>query len=185
MNAATAVFEVDPSVEDDRPQIDFERPEHANIDWGPFNEIEAGTAPASVYRPVRFFVDESTATSWDLYLVSGTLGLFSERSIETIGRPVFRLFHLLPAFLNDSSYFILMPRDKLDCFDRTSANVVVFPSNPSRIMQIKRHAFHLNQIADPLIFCIPDIRGRLFATDSVERAVRQSGLKGIHCKQVF
>jgi len=87
-------------------------------------------------------------------------------------------FDFFEARLNDVPFYLLSCKGTLDCLDREHSILVPFPHDPSRIMDIKQFRFHKERLVDPLFFAIPESWNGLFATPSVERLIRQRGLRG-------
>jgi hypothetical protein len=178
MDRARSVFSVDTSVEEDRPQIDFERERHQAIDWLRVGQVLRKVRPISDFPSISLIVDDPNATIWDFYSVPGTLGLFSDHAIECIGEPTFRLFNRLRATINGKGYSFLRCNETLPCFDHKRSIVVPFPSNPERIMDVTRYRFKMEIIPDPICFLIPE-RYHLFATQSVKLAAENCCLSGL------
>jgi hypothetical protein len=172
-----SIFAMRPSVENDRPVIDFDDPGNRAVDWAALDAAlrDAVGAPAPT---VNLVVHAADATAWDCYGVPGTLGLFSTRAVATIGPGAMRLLEPVPAALNGSAYVFLRPVQPLPCFDLERSEVVNFRSSPGRIKDITRYAFVKAMIADPLVFTIPEAPG-LFATDGVRTALVGSGARGV------
>jgi hypothetical protein len=171
------IFEVRTSVEEDRPNIAFDADINQGIDWRRVDLVLRGLRPATDYELVRLVVQERDATSWGYYSVPGTLGLISSEAIQRIGQEVFRRFQLFPAKLNDVDYVFLKCMEPLPCLDLAKSEVVPFPSNPQRIMEITKYVFKTDLISDPMLFSIPEVPG-LLATKSVFEAISQSRIKG-------
>jgi hypothetical protein len=171
------VFRVDPSAEDGRPVIEFDAPANRGIDWGRLGAILHGEGPATDYLELSIEVRGADAPSWGYYSIPGTLGLISGRAVQCIGPPAFRWFVLLPARLNGSEYFLLKVAEVLPCLDLARAEVVRFRTDPGRIKDITRYAFHKATIPDPLVFSIPEVPG-LFATPSVVQAIERERVPG-------
>jgi hypothetical protein len=173
------VFRVDPSVEDDRPVIEFDAPANRGIDWRRLDDILRGERPTADYRALSIVVERSDAASWGYYSVPGTLGLISGEAVRCIGPSAFGRFVLLPARLNDSGYYFLKVAEVLPCLDLARAEVVPFRSSPERIKDITKYAFHKPMIPDPLVFSIPELPG-LFATPAVAEAIERGRVPGFH-----
>jgi hypothetical protein len=162
MTEEGVVFMVGPSVEDDRPVIEFDALVNRGIDWRRLDALLRGERPTTDYQELSVVVPDADATSWGYYSVPGTLGLISGEAVRCIGRSTLRLFLLMPARLNGSEYFFLKVTEVLPCLDLTRSEVVPFRTSPERIKAIKRYAFNKAMIPDPLVFSIPELPG-LFA----------------------
>lgn len=173
------VFDCRPSIEDDRPVIDFEKNINAKNDWLSVAKVLDGTKPKSAFPAnIAVRVDDPRATEWDCYFDGGSRGLFSQRFIKAVGSEALRCFVLYPALLNDEQYYFLGCEQSIDCFDYTNARYQTFPHDPSRIMSISHYAFIEDNLPDRLLFCIPESPD-LFATESIVERIKASGLKGI------
>jgi hypothetical protein len=178
MTEEKTVFEFDYSVEDERPVIAFDTPANQGIDWLRLGAILRGERPSADYHEIRVVVQDPDASSWGIYSVPGTLGLISAEAVERIGRPVFRLYELLPAKINEADYYFLKPMEVLPCLDREKSEIILFRSNPSRVKEIRKYVFKKAMIPDPLVFSIPESLARLFATPGVYERVVQSRIPG-------
>lgn len=177
MTEDDVVWLVAPSIEDDRPVIEFDAPANRGIDWARLDAVLQGERPLADCPEVGVVVQAPDALAWGFYSVPGTLGLISAALVEHIGPSAFRLFHLLPAKLNDAVYFFLKPVETLPCLDLARSEVAYFRSNPSHVKAITKYAFTKSMISDPL-FSIPELP-RLFATPPVRDSVIRSGIPGV------
>lgn len=171
------VFRVDPSVEDDRPAIEFDAPANRGIDWRGLDAILHEERPLTDYRELSIVVRRADAASWGYYSVPGTLGLLSGEAVRCIGPSAFGRFVLLPARLNGSEYYFPKVAEVLPCLDLARAEVVPFRTNPERIKDIRKYAFHKAMIPDPVVFSIPELPG-LFATPAVAEAIGRGQVLG-------
>lgn len=177
MTDESLVFELRPSIEDDRPVIAFDDPANESIDWLQLDEIAQGERPVADYQVIHLVVRHPDATLWGFYTVPGGLGLISTEAVEQIGRSAFRLYNLLPARLNDAEYYFPEPAEMLSCLDLGQSEVIPFSHNSKRIKDITKYTFHKAMIPDPLLFSIPELFG-LFTTPSVREAINRSGIPG-------
>ncbi|MDB5312363.1 MAG: hypothetical protein JWO38_6565 [Gemmataceae bacterium] len=177
MTEECIVFRVDPSVEDDRPVIEFDAPANRGIDWRRLDAILHGERPTADYRELGIVVRRADTTSWGYYSVPGTLGLLSGEAVRCIGPTAFGRFVLLPARLNGSEYYFLKVAERLPCLDLARAEVVSFRTSPERIKDITKYAFHKPMIPDPLVFSIPELPG-WFATPAVAEAIERGRVPG-------
>jgi hypothetical protein len=178
MRIAKQILKLSPSTEDSRPQIDFTLPKNAAIDWLAVGEVTRGAPGADVHAPLHITILRSDAVDWHYYLCGGP-ELMSDALVELI-RP-FSEPHLsfLPASLNGARYYIVLPRDPLDCLDVDASQCHFFRSNPAKVMHIKKYRFQAGCIVDPKVFRIPQLRYELFATESIKDIVEDAGLRGI------
>jgi hypothetical protein len=172
------IFEMDRSVEDDRPVIEFDAKPNQGIDWQKLDTILRGQHPVADYDEVQVSISNPDASSWGFYSVPGTLGLISAKAVEWIGYPAFHLYELLPAKLNGTRYFFMKCNEVLPCLDRDNSEIITFRSDPQRVKEIKKHKFHKNIIYDPLIFSIPESFSRIYVTSTVYDAIVQSRIPG-------
>ena len=82
MTEELTVFRVDPTVEDDRPVIEFDNRANRGIDWGWLDAILLGERPLADYRELSIVVRRADATIWGYYAVPGTLGLISGDAVR-------------------------------------------------------------------------------------------------------
>jgi hypothetical protein len=170
---------------EERPWIDFELPENQpTISWLDIGRILNGEAVASQYSLVRLVVNEKDANEWHTYEVAGTYGLLSKTAVNLIGHNMTQWFEFLDAQINGLPFYFLRKKNCLSCLDRQNSLIVPFPGQPSSVMRIDRYRFFKDQVPDPAIFCIPEIRWHLFATDSIRRIIHSSNLKGFYLTDV-
>lgn len=167
------------SLEDERPEIDFEDEAVRRNDWLTVANVLDGTLPiASFPSMVSVRVRHPQATEWDCYMDGGARGLFSQRFVDVVGKDALRHFSLLPCDLNGKPYFFLRCEQRVDCFNRMSAVFDTYPHDPATIMHIRHYAFFDDRVPEGSLFCIPEVPD-LFATEDVVRHIKEGGLKGI------
>src|SRR5206468_228343 len=106
--------------------------------------------------------------------------MLSKRATEVLGKYMNRFFEFLEAWINDCPFFLLRRIGALDCVDKANSEFEAPPDDPNHMLIVRRYRFFKDRIPDPLIFPLPDTRGGLFATDSINSIVEQSTLKGFH-----
>jgi hypothetical protein len=177
------VFRMGASIEDDRPEIPFDAPEHSGLDWGPLDEVLSDAAPVDAYKELYFHVPHPDAAKWGMYAVAGTSGLISQDAVEVIGRQSLRLFELLPARINNAVYYFLKPRERLACLDLSMSDVVRFKMPPYRVMEIRKFHFNKAAIPDSIVFSIPELPDE-FVTGAVRDAIMASRIPGFRFQRV-
>lgn len=181
---STTIYRLTPSPEEDRPDIDTELPVNGeNVNWLAVGEVLDGDRDALDWPSVAIFVNHRDATDWDCYAMDGTTGMYSKRAIDAMG-PALNDFRLFPVTLNGMPYYFLRCEHKLNCFDRERSVWTPIPGTTDRVFEIKKYVFFHERIKDPLVFCIPDRRNRLFATQSVVNWLRHAGCQGIDMQQL-
>lgn len=178
------IFEISPSTEDDRPQIAFDAEANQRIDWQKLDGVLRGQRPIGDYDEVRVSIPGPRACSWGFFSVPGTLGLISAIAVDRIGHSVFRHFDLLPAKLNDATFYFLKPKEYLPCLDREKSEIITFRADPGRVKEIRKYSFNKNMLSDPLVFSIPEALSRLYATTTVYNRVVESGIPGFRFSPV-
>ena len=84
MAVATTIYEIDSSVEEDRPWINFDHPDNARQDWMMINAIIDNQLSVEGPLPIEVTVDSPVALDWDFYLLPGTPGMISERALHLL-----------------------------------------------------------------------------------------------------
>jgi hypothetical protein len=174
----TKVYGCRPSVEDDRPQIDFEDPENGKNDWLAVGEVIDGTRPITEFPPVSVQVSHPEATQWDCYMDGGVRGLFSKRFVDAVGMVAFQGLTLLPARLNGTTYYFLRSEKPVDCFDRSNAVYETFAHDHARIMDVSHYAFRNELLPSDACFVLPELPD-LLLTESVVQRLQAANLKGV------
>ena len=165
--------------DDERPQIDFQDPYNTKNRWLEIGDVLEGSSPEELYPGCSVIVSSPDASDWDCYAIPGTDGLFSHRAIEVMGLIVLRYFKLLPAILNQSRYYFLRAKSRVNCLDRRQSRFRTFGDGTSDIMDFQHFAFFENLVPDNALFKIPE-GPQLFATESVAYRVRSGPMKGIY-----
>ena len=172
------VFYCRPSVEDDRPQIEFEAPETGNNDWLTVGEVIEGTRPITEFPSVSVQVFHPDATQWDCYLDGGVRGLFSQRFADAVGKAAFQGLMLLPGKLNGANYYFLRCDKSIDCLDRSKAVFETFRSDPTAIKRITHYAFRGESLPEDACFVLPELPD-LLLTEPVVKRLQAANLKGL------
>lgn len=177
------VYRLKYSIESNRPRVDWEAydPSEGDDQWGkwkvfeqPFREgIDTLPAPK-----INFTVVHPEALEWDWYDGPDTWGMWSQRAKDLLWPLANGCLRSFQAMLNGAPYYILRVYDELaiDCLDRERSQLKFFESS-GRIMDIKKYAFHMEYLSDPMIFHALDCR-EILCTQSVRQAILDAGLKG-------
>ena len=173
-----AIYECRPSLEDDRPQIDFELPENCRNDWLAVGEVVDGTRPRSQFPRVVIRVVHPEATKWDCFMDGGVRGLYSNRFLDVVGAGALRGLVPLPATLNGESYYFLRYEQPVDCLDLARSELVYFRSNPTHVKSILHYAFDPARVPADACFCLPEVP-YLLLTEAVADRIRHAGLRGV------
>src|SRR5438045_8330286 len=80
----TVIFELDCSVEPDRPFIDFELSQNSRQDWAMVNTVIDEQMPVEKALPIEITLGSRTALEWDWYMLPGTMGLISLRARDLL-----------------------------------------------------------------------------------------------------
>jgi hypothetical protein len=149
------IFEIRTSLEDNRPEIDFELPENGEINWGLIGEYIGGHRPAQEYLPIKITILDKLATEWDFYFFAAPFGMFSAKAVDVLGEKSFKNYHLFPAQINGADYFFLKCLERLDCLNKKKSVYTAFTDVPDRFMLIEKYAFDLEKIDAECFFSIP------------------------------
>lgn len=178
----TLVYECRPSCEDVRLQIDFENAVTASNDWLQVGEVLDGQRrPEEFPSNVIIYVADHRATEWDGFMVAGTRGLFSQRFVDTVGKPAFHGLTLLPAMLNGATYYFLRCEEPVDCLDRSNAAFETFRCNPTVIKRITHYAFHSESLPADACFVLPELPD-LLLTETVAQRLQAGNVKGVRVR---
>ena len=172
------VFNCRPSVEDERPKIDFEVPENAKNDWLAVGEVIDGTRPITEFPMVSVQVFHPEATQWDCYMDGGVRGLFSQRFVDAVGKVAFQGVMLLPAKLNGTTYYFLRCDKPIDCLDRSKSVFETFRSDSTAIKRITHYDFHSESLPADACFVLPELPD-LLLTEPVVQRIQAASLKGV------
>jgi len=173
------IYNIRPSFEDDRIEIDFELEDNSEIDWDVVNQILDDEITRDQYEPFHVVIKDEEALDWDFYSLPGTLGLLSKKAKDIFESYCTDYFEFLDATINSIPYFLIKEFNTLKCLDREHSILIPFKSDPNNVMQIKKYVFYKELIKDPLIFSIPE-SSDIYATQSVAQIIRESSLQGFH-----
>ena len=172
-----AVFACGASFEDNRPDIDFERPPNNENDWLTIGNVFSRTLPRQAWpRKVEIDVDDPFATDWDAYMVAGAGAAYSRRFLA-VARHGLKNFTLLHATLNGEPYAFLRCERPIDCLNREASEFTTYPRS-SKILLYAHFAFNSSLPEGEQFFCIPD-NLELLATKEMALCIRRSNLKGV------
>lgn len=166
------------SLEEDRPEIDFEDEKNRANDWLRVGEVVDGARAASDCPEVSVEVRHAEATDWDCYMVGGTRGLFSQRFVDAIGAESLLGLSLLPAALNGATYYFLRLEQPTDCLDRSLSIVETFRSDPTAVKKITHYVFVEDLLPVDACFVLPELPD-LLVTESVVGRLNTAALKGL------
>jgi hypothetical protein len=181
-NSYFKVFEVTGSLENDRPELDFENPLNSRNDWGALDEVLRNQREGEV-QAVTLTLAHPEFNKWDYYIVPGTFGLFSQRALKAIPEISIKDFTLFPASLNAMPYFFLKCERERACLDLARSKLETFPSNPSRIMSVSKYAFLPGSLGDPLVFYCAEC-SELFVTQGVVECWQRAKCNGMRFTEV-
>jgi hypothetical protein len=172
------VYELRPTSDDDRPQIDFQHPRASATPESVSNLETCATLPSP--PPARLFGSGPSTTSWDFFAVPGTLGLFSQRAVELLSPHANGCFGFVPATLDGAPYAFVVRTGTLDALDHARSELTFFRSNPERVKRVVRHAFRRASLDGVGMFAIPEDLASIYATEGVVRTAELAGLRGLN-----
>jgi hypothetical protein len=94
-----------------------------------------------------------------------------------------RFGELLPLWCEDAQLFAWNATTTVDALDVARSDVVRFPST-GRIMDIKKHVFYADRVADLPAFHVPEVRALFLGEDLVE-LIWSAGLTGTTFREVW
>ncbi len=185
---ASSVFEIQPSVEDERPYTLHSLQPIISEEYQLQLKVIRGTLPLSEWKGLDFECrDESVATDWDYF--TALTGVFSARAVDVLRDSMEVYFHVLPVTVEGVPYFTLGCKQRLDILDTKKSEIDIYedfpdfdPSNlrPEDVSGIYQYFFKdVESLPDPVFFSIPQQRNVLYCTESVSRLAREANLKGI------
>lgn len=178
------VFQLRPTSEDDRPQIDFQRSDTAASDEQ-VSSLETYSLSSLPSSPVAQLVGtDPSATSWDFFAAPGTLGLVSRRAVDALSPHAGVCFGFVPATLDGAAYSFIVRTGAIDALDRERSKLKYFRSSPHRVQRILEHVFVSEALDGVGLFAVPDDVMGIFATEIVVGAVKNSKLRGFRCDLV-
>lgn len=143
-----------------------------------------GKSLASRWAPIRMHVintDEhgKAGRHADLPWLGGHALALRERAFESIGYLLADFGELLELNLDDNNgerLWLFNVRNRLDVLDEEQSEIVRFPSS-GRIMYVKQHVFHPEEITSEQIFLQPGVRS-VFLTGGIVDAIQSAALTG-------
>lgn len=181
--ATKNVFIVSSSLQNKRPEIDFEDDAISEAtDWMLVGDILSGEVSAKKYSEVKLKLRARDACKWDFYRCGSALGLISQKAADVLRKSAAKSFALLPASINGSPYYFLRVKGSIDCLDKKKSEIVPFRSDPKAIQWIEKYVFRKKQLVDPSLFVIPEGIWHLLATDGVRGLIEAHKLKGFRLR---
>lgn len=124
--AATTVYEMSRSCEDNRPYIDLEKQDLEWDDWGDIDQpFPAGIDTIRSPSTLHFHVDAPDALEWDWYDPSYP-GIISQRAKDLLWPHAEGCLRCFQTSLNGAPYYLLRVDEELatDCLDREKSKIV-------------------------------------------------------------
>ena len=175
------VYEMDVGVEDNHLEIDYTDP-RTSEPWEDLDDLEENIGRWATAKPPdisRLWSHDGLAANWDFVAYPGACGALSERLTFEFSKYSGDRFWFVPILLDNLPYYIPARKDPIDCLDRGRSDLHLLPSDPSRVIGIRRHAFYLEKIADPSTFSIPERRGGMFVTEQAKVRIESLQLSGV------
>lgn len=175
------IFRLGSSLEQDRPQIDFELPENAKLDWDLINQVLDGRVSNENALPINIIVNSTEATKWDFF---GIPGIFSQRAHDLLLPFATNHFAFCKLALNGIPYFIPKPTIPLDCLDKEKSVIIPYRHDRSRIKDVKVFHFKRDLIPEHVLFWIPELPSRILCTDAIRSLIHTRGFRGFRFDEI-
>ena len=179
MRDKNEICQIESTLEEDRPWIDFELPENSSQNWELVDDIFRDRATVEGPLPVEVRVNHPEALEWDYYSIPGTSGAFSHRAwllLSPVARTHFSFYELR---LNKVEYYLFKPTIPLHCLDLGTSELVYYSHDPSRIREVKKFRFKADSFPNPVVFWIPECWSKILCTASVRDLVMRECLRGL------
>jgi hypothetical protein len=174
-----SIFEIVPAKDREQPQIDNTK-QYNEYDWMTVSDILHKNASKQRYVPPTLSVEHATPTLWDYYYEPGEGGEIVSARLKDIIQPMSQhFFSFLPVYINGHQFYFFVGEDYLDCLDREKSDILWSPSDPNKVLVVRRFAFRNGILEDPLVFRIPEFNSRTFCTEGVKGAVEARQCRGI------
>jgi hypothetical protein len=179
-----SIFQIGPHNDREQPQIDNTREEN-EYDWASVADVLMRHASKRNYVPPQLVVEHPSPELWEYFYEAGAAGqLISARLRDLIAPFSHPCFSFLPAYINGHEYYFFVSEESIDCLDREKSDILWSPSTSNKVLLVKRYAFHMHVLKDPLVFRIPEFSSRVFCTEGVKRVVDARQFRGIKFTQV-
>jgi hypothetical protein len=180
MGDSLPVYNMFPSGEDHRPQIDLEKHGYSD-EWKELARPFPERVEVLQSNRLAFNCDASDALDWDWYWRVGMWGMWSQRAKDLLWPYARKHLRCFLTTLNDQPYYILHVDKKLavDCLDRERSDLEFFKSDPASVKRIRKYVFKQELLTDPLVFNIPEVNA-ILSTRTIRQMVFDAGLKGFH-----
>ncbi len=116
------VYRLKRSIEDDRPEIDFEIPENQGGAWTIAGEVVRHERKVDDYVPIEVEISGPRATEYHCYMDGIGPGFFSDDVVKVIQPYANNAISFLPVTLSGARYWMPPIERYLDAFDRRNAS---------------------------------------------------------------
>ena len=156
MDKTKIIYEIQASLEVNRPMISLDIAENKKINWREANAIRFENAPAETYKkPIKLTVKEKNPQDWDCYYCSGLL-FFSQKAFTLLGDAAWDNYERFQVEINGFPYFFLRCKKKSDALDRKRSKMKHFGEGDDQYFDIERYTFHHDRIDPDKLFSISE-----------------------------
>jgi len=145
-----------------------------------FNKHFIGKALGSSWVPPEIRISNTSKKAKDFISWMLQVIVCSERALSCLRPLLEQECEILPLIkVKNKQYYALNVLSLVDCLDFDRSEIVMSPSDPSRILTIKKYAFFEERIPSTVsVFKIPEDLGVVFVRESFVKGVVSSGLTG-------
>ncbi len=174
-----AVYRIKWSIEDGRPQINFDSPKNQGASWTIAGDIVRDERNIDEYTEIEATVSAANASNYHCYLDGIGPGFYSDEVVSILRPHGKNAIRFLPVSLNGARYWLPKFTNRVNAFDRDKSKFTCYRHDPERVMLIDAFAFKSDLITDPLVFGVPEEPFFLLITQSIYEQVLAKQFRGI------
>ncbi len=146
-----------------------------SANWAPLELVHDDDTPGERSLPAADFPDVGLPN----------ILVLSDRAKSVLGDLLSKNGELLPLSGDGKGYWAFNVTTVHDVVDLEASEVVYFPSNPSKIMNIKRYVLKKRGDFNAPIFKVPEMAGLdILVSDDFKRRIESAGLTGLAYQEV-
>ena len=152
-------------------------------DWNIFYSLSGEPLHQNWKAPEVFVLHEEGKIVGDFFWLTGGVLSLRGTALQKLTSVLNHNVQILPLKFSKFELYVINVLAIFDCLDYERSTIERFPSS-GRIMYVERYVFKENCLVDASIFRLPELKSRLFATETFKDAVDKFGLTGLTFRKI-
>ncbi len=179
----TTIYRVDTPGDESEPVVRSDDPLNQNIDWRYLGSVLEGDNAPDLERLAEVDVHAEAEQPFESLRLDSDI-LVSDRLANVLKGVCAPDVEFIPILVNGRRFLALLVLTTLDVLDLDRSDVEYFRSTPGRVKRVRRYVFKDGvkdqaALAKATMFKVPQLRGPVFAVESVRQAYLESGIPGL------